>query len=466
VAWEYLHRDGDWRKLEVLRDETRAFTRSGRLYFRGPAGVAPRNFGRVTADPVFWFRARLTSSQYERPPLLETVRTNTVPALAVTTVLDEVLGSSNGEPGQRFFLRNVPIHAAPPRSVDERLAEARARTAPPTEAEQAERDAALREREYGRGFLLEVDEGQGFAPWEEVEDFFASGPSDRHCVLSRASGEVAFGDRQRGAIPVAGVNNIVVRVHRHGGGARGNVGAGAISDLQTAVAGVDSVTNLWAAEGGADEEPLEDTKKRAPRELKARDRAVTGQDFELLARETPGARIRRAHALPLYHPQFPDVEVPGVLTIIVLPESDDPKPVPSDATLRAVCCQLNQHRLLTVEVHVAPPRYVEVRIEGRVLAAPSADPAQVKNGIEQALLDFLHPLKGGADGQGWPLGQDVLFSDIFRVAFGVPGVESVDDLRIVIDGERKGRCENAAVARDHVVFSRAHDVSVAFAAGR
>ena len=63
-------------------------------------------------------------------------------------------------------------------------------------------------------------------------------------------------------------------------------------------------------------------KARAPKELKARDRAVTVQDFEFLARQTPGVRVRRAHALPLYDPQFPDVDVPGVITVIVVPESN------------------------------------------------------------------------------------------------------------------------------------------------
>ena len=87
-------------------------------------------------------------------------------------------------------------------------------------------------------------------------------------MLNRTTGEVRFGDRDKGAIPIAGLNNILVSSYRYGGGAKTNSGSGAINDLQTPVAGVESVTNLWAAEGGQDEEAIEDTRARAPQELK------------------------------------------------------------------------------------------------------------------------------------------------------------------------------------------------------
>jgi hypothetical protein len=65
--------------------------------------------------------------------------------------------------------------------------------------------------------------------------------------------------------------------------------------------------------------------------------------------------VRRAHALPLYHPQFPGVEVPGVVTVIVVPEVDETvnwPPMHSESTLKAFCSYLNQRRLLTTEGHL------------------------------------------------------------------------------------------------------------------
>lgn len=461
IAWEYWN-GSEWRRLDVVKDETRALTRSGHMYFRGPKDVAKDKMGANTDEQLYWFRVSLVMSQYEIPPEIDALLINTVRALAVTTVRDEVVGSSNGQPRQTFLLRHGAIYANAVRPVEERLREKALRKPSPTEAEQAVLDKTLRERELLKMFQLEVDEGQGLQPWEEVEDFFNSEPDDRHYTLNRATGDILFGDGERGRIPLAGINNIVARYYRYGGGVRGNVGTMTIKDIVTNVAGVDTVTNYWLAEGGVDEEPLEDTKARAPKELKARDRAVTVQDFEFLALQTPGVRVRRAHALPLYHPQFPDVQVPGCVTVIIIPESSDAKPMPSEGTMQTVCAYLNQHRLLTTELFVTPPKYRQVKIEATVLARPIADLAKVKAAIENSLTTYLHPLTGGDDGQGWPIGGAVLYSSVFRVILSNDDVQSIIDMRIVVDGERKGRCEDVDIPPGFLVFSDGHDITVTF----
>ncbi|HEY0078522.1 MAG TPA: putative baseplate assembly protein [Pyrinomonadaceae bacterium] len=463
LAWEYWA-GGGWRPLRVVRDETRALMRSGHVVLRGPKDAKKAKLGAFSSiadEQLYWLRCRLESSQYEIAPQLDAVVTNTVRATAVTTVREEVVGSSNGQPNQGFLLLNSPVYASAPFPVEERLrARSAARLKPPDEAEREAADKALRERELMKGFLLEVDEGQGFKPWEEVEDFYSSTEEDRHYVLNRTTGEVLFGEHAR--TPVAGVNNIVARFYRYGGSARGNVGASMVTDLQTNVAGVDSVTNLRAAEGGTDEESIEDTKARAPKELKARDRAVTAEDFEFIALQTPGTRVRRAHALALRHPQFRGVDVPGAMTVVVIPESEDARPMPSESTMQAVCAHLNRRRLLTTEVFVAPPTYAHVRIEATVVASPVADAAKVEMELERALNRYLHPLTGGSDGQGWPLGGDVLFSEVYRVVLQTEGVRSIEDLRIIIDGERFGRCEDAPIEDDALVYSDGHEIRVSF----
>lgn len=453
IVWEYWN-GAEWRRLIVVKDESRALTRSGHVYFRGPKDIKKDTVGSVS-EAVYWIRCHLVASQYEIAPELDAVLINTVRAIAAVTVTDEVLGSSNGQPNQILTSRNTPIFASPPYPVEERLNQK-----PFNKAEQATFNQILRERELKKGFLLLVNEGQGTRPWQEVEDFFNSSADDRHYVLRRTTGEILFGDGEQGRIPIAGVNNIIALYYRYGGGARGNVGAAMITDLQTQPSGVSEVTNLWAAEGGSDEELLEDTKARAPKELKARDRAVTLQDFEFLARQTPGVRVRRAHALPLYHPQFPDVQVPGVITVIIVPESKDSKPLPSEGTLQTVCAYLNQRRLLTAEVFVAPPKYKQVKIEATVLVKPTANPAEVQIKIEAALNTYLHPLTGGADGQGWILGGDVIYSEVFRVVLQVDGVQIIEDLRIVVDSERIDPCQSASIPRDYLIFSDGHDINV------
>lgn len=430
IAWEYWNGSA-WRSLSLLKDETVALTRSGHIYLQTPApGVMqPSVVGEVT-DSRYWIRGRITRSAYEKVPNLLAIRTNTISATQAETIQDEVLGGSDGSPNQLFTLANVPVL-----------------------------DGTLQ---------LEVDQGDGFAVWTEVEDFFASGGYDQNYTLDRTTGEIRFGDGTHGAIPVGNnalpTSNIVARTYRFGGGAKGNVSAGAIDTLVTSIQGIDDngVQNLVAAVGGQDEESLDDAKLRAPRAIRSRDRAVTADDFEQLAMQS--ADIKRAKALPLTHPDFPGVQVPGVVTVIVVPDSPAPNPTPSEGTLRSVCAYLNQARLITTELYVVPPTYNQVSVSAQVTAEDTADLAEVKQAIETALLTYFHPLTGGEDGTGWPFGGSIYYSRVYG-KMSVPGVQSIDELVITLDGKAAPACTNIPICPGVLLYSTDHAITVNYDTG-
>ena len=60
---------------------------------------------------LFWIRARLTKAQYETPPSIIAVRTNTVTALQAQTVQGEVLGGTDGSRNQSWTLASTPVIA-------------------------------------------------------------------------------------------------------------------------------------------------------------------------------------------------------------------------------------------------------------------------------------------------------------------------------------------------------------------
>jgi hypothetical protein len=169
------------------------------------------------------------------------------------------------------------------------------------------------------------------------------------------------------------------------------------------------------------------------------------------------ANVKRAKALPLFHPDFPDIAVPGVVTVIVVPDSTQMPPTPSEATLRTVCDFLDQRRLLTTEVYLSRPTYKHVEVAGRVIAAPTADLAEVKFAVQQTLLDYFHPLAGGEDGQGWPFGGGVYYSRVYQRIFSVPGVDRIEQLTISVDGVDWERCTDVAVETGVLVYSTEHN---------
>jgi predicted phage baseplate assembly protein len=428
IAWEYWG-GTSWQGLSLLKDETQTFLRSGHVVLRTPAKGKMVKLSINGSASLYWIRARLTRSSYDRAPQLLALRTNTVRAIQAETVRDEVLGGSNGDPNQVLMLANKPVLAGT--------------------------------------LTLEIDEGSGFEAWTRVEDFFGSTKDDKHYVLNRTTGEIRFGDGTRGAIPVANVENpaanVVARIYQFGGGTRGNVAAGLVKTPLVSIAGLaeDQITNLFAATDGRNEETLDQAKERAPATLKAKCRAVTAEDFEELAKRV--GTVKRAKALPLYHPGFPGVQVPGVVTVIVIPENDQPNPMPSEGTIRSVCAFLNQRRLLTTEVYVIPPEYHQVEVRAEIIAGNTADLAEVKQAVEDRLTEFFSPLKGGNDGLGWPFGGDIFFSLVYQRIFGVAGVRRVEKVTIVLDGEEAEECRDVAVPTGALLFSDGHDIQVNYA---
>jgi predicted phage baseplate assembly protein len=338
----------------------------------------------------------------------------------------------------------------------------------------------------GRVEVREEETG-GYELWTEVPNFDASSRDDRHYVLDASSGVVRFGDGKHGKIPraltLAASNdpqaferNLRATEYRWGGGARANAGANTISGLQSSAAFVDRVTNLRPSVGGADAESLDAAKQRAPMTIRTMSRAVTPEDFAFLAQQTPGALISRAQAFPLLNPMqrvkrsgdganAPELPLPGVVTVVVVPESTNPRPTPSADTLRLVADWLDSHRLLTTELYVCAPRYRQVHIRAQVLASPSADSGVVERTLRQRLLDYFHPLRGGRKGTGWEFGQTIDFSETYGHILNTPGVVSIrtDSFRTFVDDDAVLACTDVPLEPDELVYSIDHEVEVSYA---
>lgn len=446
AVWEYWAGDTEkWRPLKLTDDTTAGLTRTGTVLFEGARGAVATKLGLLQKpedEPLFWFRYRIEQvlgAGYETPPRLEDVVINTVGASNVVTVRDELLGASDGSPNQTFRLANRPV------LPDE--------------------------------FTLEVDEGNGFRPWNRVSDFAGSTRISPDYTLNPSTGEVAFGDGEHGKIPgrLTGrsrpeedLANIKASKYRWGGGARGNVGAKKLTSLQGPIPYVDRVTNLRPTSGGQDEESVSDAKCRAPQAIRTQSRAVTAEDFEFLARQTPGAYIRRARALPQRSPNpgpvgpGPQTLVPspGAVTVVVVPDSLSARPVPSEETRATVTSWLDRHRLVTSEVYVVAPRYREVRIGVRVIVERDVTSRQVADTLKQKLLAYFHPLTGGCDGTGWEFGGKIYFSDTYRIILETPGVARLDvkELTTYVDGRPTEPATDVALADDELVFSETHQV--------
>jgi predicted phage baseplate assembly protein len=436
IVWEVWQGGSTrWAPCEVENDGTGGFNWSGDVVLHLPA-MTMVSFRDV---PAYWLRCRLLDvrpgmTTYTVSPEIDRLRLEsrgaTTTARHAVTVLGEVLGRSDGTPGQHYRLLQAPVLT----------------------------------RDPARDYLVAEPVGQPPQRWTEVADFGDSGPNDRHFTLDSTDGTVTLGPSllqpdgtvyHFGAVPP---KTSVLRFTRyqHGGGATGNVPKGMLSVLKTSIPYVARITNRQAAVGGRDAQSLEDAKLRAPQTLRARTRAVTADDFETLARQVVG--VDRAYCLaPGAQPGLPGEPKPGEVVLAVLPqvESSDGYVAPERLTLsaelkQAVEAHLNQRRLLGTRLDVRAPSFVWVSIEAKVRMPDRSDPArviEVRRRAEADLYRYLNPYVGGPDGTGWPFGRDLHVSELYALLQRIPGIEYVDELHISVREAGSGSAPAPAASR-------------------
>lgn len=245
---------------------------------------------------------------------------------------------------------------------------------------------------------------------------------DTAYLVDPVVGEIRFGGGGRGAAPPQG-SKIVASYRYVAGGAIGNVGADKVVTLRQPIGGV-TIAHSLAAAGGSDEEPIEQALRRAPGLLKTRDRAITAEDYEYLAREAT-AEVRIVRCL---EPAASDARQyaglnrsPGIVNVIIVPDLglDVLRPRPTLELIQRVQGYLGRRRDLTVNLIVTGPRYLPVQVTAKLVIWQRAKDSgivenEVKRGTEAKIAGFLHPTRGGLDGRGWHVGQHVFAADLFK----------------------------------------------------
>jgi len=289
-------------------------------------------------------------------------------------------------------------------------------------------------------FQLQVDmPGLGYQLWQQVDDLSAlQGPVPAY-TLDPEAGLVTFGNQLQGMIVPAG-RRIRVLQMRAGGGSDGNLPPGSLTAIQARDASGNMITQTItvqqpiATTGGADSEALENAEQRVPSLLKNKDRAVTADDYQILAENVPGAAVGRAEVLPLFKPQTRSTNVPGVVSVMVIPEKDgvqNPCPRADRPLLETVYQYLNPRRPVTAEMYVIASEYVGLGISVAVEVKSGYGLLQVSQAVENALRSYLWPLApGGTDNTGWALGRGVRSLELEVIVSQVAGVIEVNGLNL------------------------------------
>ena len=411
-VWEAWTGGPDWVQCEMERDETKAFNKPGDVILHVPRGHVLGSPAPVSGEPRGWLRCRLVEpapgqSTYSESPFVTSIAASTIGGTArivhARVVRDESIGMSDGTPGQRFGLQHRPVLP-------------------------------------WAGSSLSVIAGDEATEWNPVDHFGEEDESSRSFHIDPVAGEVVFGPavreadgriRRYGKIPAKSAS-LQMSAYRTGGGKKGNVGTGQIRVLKTSVPYVSRVENRRAAVGGAEAETIDEVKARGPMLLRTRGKAVTAQDFEQLTRDV-APEVARAHCLTAASEREA-----GVVRVLIVPHvssdaldlvrREDLDPLPE--TIQRIKAHLNQRRLVGTRLVVEPPAYRGITVVVTISLLPGFPREQAKNDVLRALNGLLHPLKGGPDGTGWPIGRAVQVHEVTAALARIPGVNMAEKVTV------------------------------------
>ncbi|MCU0834365.1 MAG: baseplate J/gp47 family protein [Chromatiaceae bacterium] len=398
--------------LEVLHDSSGGARRPGVARLRLPPS-APLLQPLLVPDPLFagvgerppelpaplppervvcWLRLHCP----EEPTLpLGYLGINGVEVVGQATRRDLIIGVGSGRPGQVVDL--------PDRDID------------PAEIE------------------LDVEQPAGWERWQRVEVLTGRGADEPIYRLDAQAGQVTFGDGQHGRRPPER-RRIRIARYRFGGGSGGNLPPQSL----TSVVGASrlGVRQERALSGGRDGESVVDAERRIPEFLTHRNRAVTAEDFRLLATGNPLRPVARAEVIAGLLPGSSLAtlrrDIPGVVSVFVIPPGQPElarTPRPTQGLLNDLFTWLVDRVLIGTELFVLSPRYIPLAVGVRVRVRDPATEQETLAAVRQALVDYLWVLApGGSLGGGWPFGEPVRGAELETQVGRVPGVREVGPL--------------------------------------
>jgi uncharacterized phage protein gp47/JayE len=462
LRWEYW--DGStWRNLS-LEDETRALRIPGMVSFIAAEDSQP--LARFNA-PLHWLRARLKEDRPPGAPTIDNIFMNAVWASQQQTITDDPLGVSSGQPNQIITFRQIPVLAGEKLEVRE-LFGARAnvewrilamelfgdrriiqRLEEQLAAEDTQTEVIWEPLRLRRDRNKRVSEA--WVTWQNRQFLYDSGANDRHYTLERARGRITFGDGIFGKIPPLGAA-IRAKQYRTGGGLVGNLNSRTITQVLSAIPGVEAVFNPKPSEGGADAETLENLSLRGPQTLSHRGRAITIQDYETMAKEaSPSVAVARAIPTTDANGRYR----PGWVTLVIIPHSEAPRPIPSfglrEQVQKYIEARAAADLVAAGHIQVIAPDYLPVDVEVTIVPIDAAEAGAVEARVRSALNRFLHPLHGSPEGRGWQPGRDVFLSDVAAAIERVEGVDYAKELSLLVEGVLQS--EQISIAANRTVVA-------------
>jgi predicted phage baseplate assembly protein len=423
LTWQ-IWNGTEWQTIQV-DDRTNGLAKSGLCVLTGMEKAVEENFSKLTdvkkrpdTDPLFWVRVfvqNIKGEFYEIVPQVNAIQLNTVMAQHRIIVSNEE-NESTGLPLQYITFNKTPV------------------------------------------LKNTVNVSINNTIWTEVVDFDNSSPDDYHFVVDYEKSALQFGDGEYGYIPPEG-EKIVVS-YRFGGGIRGNVLTCSIDHFESTPPENIKVQNYLKGSGGTEPETVDQALDRARRQRKIPTRCISETDIQFLVNKVPGIRVDRTKVLFGYHPVYNTIKMPGAITVVVVPYNRDTNalPIPSKGFINKIKSFLNNFRLICSDITIVAPIYITISVSAQLRIKPKKNQNIIQDIAIQKIDNYLNPILGGPDGEGWPFGRDVYKNDLVALLQKIDGVSGVNNVQI--RGANKIPLDKISVPIIGLTASGLHNITI------
>lgn len=429
LIWEYWNGEC-WKNLD-FSDYTDSFHNSGFVKFIIPNDITTHN---LFEKQLCWLRCVKLNGSFEKVPVILDILQNCVYAINADTYKNEILGSGNGGPNQKFRLTHTDILPGLTLVVNEGSIPSK------NEINKMKNDGIM------EPYTLTEDEV--WVSYKEVKNFYNSDSFSRHFIIDYSTGDVIFGDGIHGINPPKGKFNIKVKEYKVGGGIKGNITNNKLQFLTQSIPYISGCNNPLPAEGGADMETVEELKSRAVGIFKSLNRAVTREDFEWLSCEASSA-VGRAHCLN-------NKTIDGKIRTIIIPRINKnifqhEKLIPSKELIRRVKNYLDDRKMLGTSILVTGPVYRNFNLSIELLFKNNITNSEYEiNQIKEKLLIFFNPILGG-DGNGTQFGKPVTKGMVLKTLENQYSILTINKINIT-DNDANVFVETLLLQEDEIPF--------------
>ncbi len=425
LLWEYWN----GKTFELLRtvDQTENLLHSGEMFLFLPERLPEAE---LYGETGCWLRMSRSSVEKGIMPTLVSVTVNAVSAVQRQRETDQYFDTEVYEAGKRIQLLNVPIQECRV-WVDECASVSAA------ELELLKRDNPDRVRLEWENHRL----SSCWIEWRAIEDLLMARPEERVFTLDPYQGVITFGNGRRGRVPPMGDRNIRVS-YSSGGGERGNVPAGSVRSMLTAMPQVSSVRNLTAMSGGKGRLQLEEIEERGSRFLHNRGRAAGRRDYEELVRER-FPQVKHVRCFSGRDEQ--GMHAPGHITVVIAGFGNNGEgtealcgKVYRFLSRHCACCLAEEKRL-----HVCPATVLTVNTSVTVETERPELAAETQQNIVSRLEALIR--------DGWkkrPIGNQLRLSEVWSTVRDTPNVRLIGRILVEASYDEAGRQKLAALEAD------------------